>query len=135
MASIWKEFTIDTTPEAAWDAVRDFGAAHERLFPGVLTATRLEPGARVVTFADGHELREPIVALDEERRRLAWTATGGPLAHHSASIQVIPDGQRTRIVWITDVLPDQAGPTIAAIVERGAAVMKQTLERPDRRRA
>jgi carbon monoxide dehydrogenase subunit G len=128
MATIWKEITVDLSPDAAWDAVRDVGAAHQRLFPGVLTATRMEDGARVVTFADGREVREPIVAIDEERRRVAWTVSGGPLAHHQASMQVIAEGERARIVWITDVLPDAAAVMVAAIVERGAAAMRKNLQ-------
>ncbi|HVK75335.1 MAG TPA: SRPBCC family protein [Kofleriaceae bacterium] len=130
MATIYKEVTVDVAPDRVWAAVRDVGAYHQRLFPGVLTATRLEPGARVVTFDDGREVREPIVAVDDAHRRVAWTVTGGPLAFHHASMQVVGDGAGpTRLVWITDVLPDEAAPMIAAIVERGAAVLVPTLER------
>ncbi len=129
MATIWKEVVVDVALEEAWDAVRDFANVHPRVFSKVLTATRLEPGARVVTFADGREVREPLVTLDEERRRVVWTTTGG-LSHHNASLQVVaePDG-RSRIVWITDILPDAAAPMIRAVIEQGAADMKATLER------
>jgi hypothetical protein len=128
MSSIYREVTIDAPVDQVWDAVRDLGHAHQRLFPGVLTAVREEPGARVVTFADGRELRERILAVDDAHRRVSWTATGGPLVHHSASMQVSggPDG-RSHIVWITDVLPDEAAPMIAAIVDRGAEALTRTL--------
>ena len=34
----------------------------------------------------------------------------------------------SRLVWITDFLPHEQAGSIAAIMERGAEVMKQTLE-------
>lgn len=49
-------------------------------------------------------------------------------------MQVFPDGQgRTRLVWITDLLPDEAAGAVRGMVEQGAAVMKQALERPTAR--
>lgn len=129
MASIWKEVIVEAAPERVWNAVRDFGAAHERLFPGILTDVQPQPGGRVVTFADGQTYREPLFVIDETHHRIAWTAEGGPLAHHHASIEVIGDGKGpTRIVWITDVLPDTAAPAVSEMVEGGAAAMKKALE-------
>jgi len=56
--------------------------------------------------------------------------------HHNASMQVFPEGEgRTRLVWITDLLPnDLAGP-VGALVEQGASVVKLTLERAGGKRA
>src|SRR5207237_1326929 len=81
------------SPERIWDAVRDVGAVHERLAPGFVVDTRLQPGARVVTFANGLVARELIVDVDDEARRLAWAVVGSPrLTHHNASLQVFDDG-------------------------------------------
>ena len=77
MACIRKELLLDARPEDVWSAVRDFGAPHEKLVPGVLVDSRLEPGARVVTFANGLVVRELLVELNDETRRLCWTARGG----------------------------------------------------------
>jgi hypothetical protein len=130
MASIYKELNLQAHPDRVWDAIRDLDHAHERVFPGVLVASRSEVGARVVTFADGREVRERILTVDETHRRVAWTAASEMLSHHGASMQVFanPDGT-TRLVWITDVLPDGARPAIEAIVEGGARVLAKTLER------
>ena len=130
MASIRKELFLDARPEDVWEAVRDFGAPHEKLVPGVLVASRLEPGARVVTFANGLVVRELLVELNDETRRLCWTARGGRATHHNASMQVYADGARTRFVWVTDVLPDEIVPAISALVEAGAAAIRRKLERP-----
>lgn len=130
MASIRKEIIIDAAPEHVWDAVRDIGALHTRLVPGFVVDTRLESGARIVTFGNGMVVRELIVDLDEQARRLAWSARGGRLSHHNASVQVFADGdQRTRLVWIADLLPDELASDIRGMIEHAATVMKQTLEK------
>ena len=131
MASIRKQIAIEASPERVWDAVRDVGAVHERLAPGFVVDTRLEAGARVVTFANGLVARELIVDVDDEARRLAWAVVGSPrLTHHNASMQVFDDGDRgSRVVWIADLLPNEIGGTIAAMIEEGLGAMKKTLER------
>ena len=129
MASLRKEVVIDASADAVWDAVRDHGQAHRRLVPGMLTDTRSEPGARVVTFANGLVLRELIVSVDDAQRRFAYAAAGGRTSHHHASIQVLTEGEgRCRVLWVTDFLPDELAPTIGALMDAGAQDMKRTLE-------
>jgi len=133
MASIRKEVQIDARPETAWAALRDVGALHTRLVPGFVTDTRLEDGARIVTFGNGMVARELIVDVDDTARRVVWSVVGTPLTHHNGSAQVFPDGPRgCRFVWIADLLPDAAAPSIAAMMEQGIAVVKTTLERTER---
>jgi carbon monoxide dehydrogenase subunit G len=123
MATIYREFTVSASPEAAWDAVRDVGAIHARLVRGFVTDTVLDGAARTVTFANGFVVREEIVAIDDEHRRLAYRATGGRAAHHNASLQVLPPpGGGAKLLWITDLLPDSA-----QMVEAGVAAMQATL--------
>ena len=134
MASIRKEILLEARPEFVWEVVRDVGALHERLVPGFVVDTKLEPGARVVTFGNGMVVRELIVDLDDAARRLAWSARGGRLSHHNASVQVFPDGDgRSRLVWIADILPDEVAGDIRAMIDQAAAVMKPTLEKAARR--
>jgi hypothetical protein len=105
------------------------GALHTRLVPGFVVDTRLEEGARIVTFGNGMVARELIVDVDDGARRVAWAVVGGPMTHHNASAQVIPDGAGCRFVWIADLLPHEVAPAIAAMMEEGIAVIKTTLER------
>ncbi len=130
MASIYKEILIDAHPKDVWAAVRDVGAVHQRRVPGSVVDARFDGEARVVTFANGMVVRELIVTIDDEVRRLAYASVGGRATHHNASIQVFAESEgRTRLVWITDVLPNDLAAPIGALVEQGATVMKQTLER------
>jgi carbon monoxide dehydrogenase subunit G len=130
MASIRKEILLEARPEDVWLAVRDFGAPHLRLTPGVLVDARLDGEARVVTFANGLVVRELLVDLNDQERRLVYASTGGRATHHNASIQVFAEGaDRTRLVWITDLLPNELAGAISALVEQGAAAMRKTLQR------
>jgi carbon monoxide dehydrogenase subunit G len=129
MASIRREVNVAVSAETAWDAVRDVGALHTRLVKGFVTDCRLEGDGRVVTFANGMHARELIVDLDETQRRLVWSAVGGRLSHHNASVQVFDDGPgRCRLVWIADLLPHELKPAIEAMVDQGAKAIQRTLE-------
>ena len=131
MASIRKEILVDATPEQVWDAIRDFGAVHERLAPGFVIAARLDGEDRIVTFGNGAVQREPLVDLDDEARRLVYTALDSAIGatHYNASVQVFTDGEaRSRIEWTVDVLPNGLRSALDGIMDRGAAIMKQTLE-------
>ena len=130
MASIRKEMLIQASPEDVWAAIRDVGAVHQRLTPGVLTDSRLDGDARIVTFAGGTVVRELIVDLDDQARRFVYAVvSGGRTTHHNASWQVFAErDHHSRLVWITDFLPKEVAPVIHELVERGAATMKQTLE-------
>jgi carbon monoxide dehydrogenase subunit G len=131
MASIRKDILLQSSPEKVWAAVRDVGALHTRLVPGFVVDTRLEEGARVVTFGNGMVARELIVDLDDEARRLVWAVAGRRLTHHNASVQVFAHGEGgSRLVWIADLLPNEIAGDIRRMIEQAADVMKQTLDRP-----
>ncbi len=131
MASIHREVLIDDAPEHIWAVVRDVGEVHNRLAPGFVTDTRVEGDTRTVTFADGTVVRELIVDVDDDARRIAYAVVGGSLEpeHHHASMQVFGHtANSSRFVWITDVTPDQLGEPIAEMVDQGLHVIKRTLE-------
>jgi carbon monoxide dehydrogenase subunit G len=130
MASIHKDIPIDAHPDDVWAAVRDFGALHTRLVPGFVRDTRLEGDTRIVTFANGTVARELLVDCDEVRRRLVYAAVSERIRQHSASVQVVADGDgRSRLIWTVDVLPHEMAPYIGARMDQAALAMQKTLGR------
>ncbi len=131
MASLRRYIDIAVAAGPVWEAVRDFGQLHTRIAPGLVTDTVLEAdgAARVVTFANGLSLRELLVGIEEDEKRLVWSAQSDDWHHHNASLQVtnLGDGS-SRTTWVADVLPDEAAPTIATIMEMGLGAMKAHLE-------
>lgn len=129
MASIRKEISIDAKPEEVWEALRDWGALHERLAPGFVVDTRLDGRDRIVTFFNGAVVRETLVDLDDPARRLVWSVVDGPYTHHNAVAEVFGgDDGRARFVWTADLLPNEAAAITAEMMERGIGVVKETLE-------
>jgi len=129
MASIRKEMEIDRSKEFVWDAIRDVGAIHKRLVPGFVVDCKLEGDSRIVTFANGMVARELIVDVDDKTCRHSWSARGEPLTHHNASIQVFSRGDdKCRVVWIADLMPNEAAETVGEMIQRGLDTMKRTLE-------
>jgi hypothetical protein len=128
MGTIRKQVELNATPESVWDAVRDFGALHTRLVPGFVTDTRLDGADRIVTFANGAAQRELLVALDNNARRLVYSAIDSPsgATHYNAAVQVLgdDDGPST-LVWTVDFLPDDIAAGLEAAMERGTQAMRQ----------
>jgi hypothetical protein len=127
VTTLRREVVLGADPVDVWDALRDFTAVHRRLCPGVLIGSRPDPGGRVVTFAAGPVVRETLVAVEPEERRLVYAVAESPFpfAHHQASMQVLPTGAGTRLVWITDLLPDDLAPAVSTLIDEGVAAMRR----------
>jgi hypothetical protein len=135
MASIHKDIPIDAPAHDVWDAVRDFGAVHIRLAPGFVIDTKLDGESRIVTFANGMVARELLVDCDDERRRLVYAVNSERVTQHSASIQIVPDGEtRCRMIWTTDVLPHTIAPYVSSQMDLGAAAVQKTLRKDQKAR-
>ena len=135
MASIREEMVIDASPDAVWDALRDVGALHTRLVPGFVTDTRLEPGARVVTFGNGQVVRELIVDIDETNRRVVWAIVDEPFRHYNGAAQVIGEvGGGCRFVWVP-IASNELASHVASMMQSGLRVLRlrwKGLDRPRR---
>ena len=126
MASIHNDISLPAPAHEVWDAVRDFGALHERLVPGFVTACRLDGDARIVTFANSSVAREVLVDCDDARRRLVYAISNERLKHYSASVQVIADGeQSSRLVWIIDMLPNELAPYVQGQTKDAVTAMQK----------
>ena len=129
MASIRKELIVDAPADHVWAALRDIGQVHTRLAREFVIDTRLDGDSRLVTFANGEVVRERIVDIDDRARRLAYAAVDWRTTHHNASFQVTPDGDgRSRLTWVTDLLPDALADLVGGFVDQGCVAIKRTLE-------
>jgi len=129
MASIYKEFVVNASPQFVWQAIKDVGAVHARLAQGFVTDTKLEGDTRTVTFANGFVVREQVVSIDDETCRFVYRSVGGKASHHNAFFQVFPtpDG-KSKVLWVTDLLPDEMRAPIEQMVELGSGAIQRTLE-------
>jgi uncharacterized protein YndB with AHSA1/START domain len=129
VATVRREIVVDVPIEEVWDAVRDYGALHERLAAGFATATRLEGEDRIVTFANGAVYRERLISSDDAAYRLAWTIVDGPWTHHNGSVELfVEPNEQTRFVWTTDMLPSDVAVQTEPAIDAAMPLIKQTLE-------
>lgn len=118
MGCVRRELVIAAPADEVWARLREPARAAEA-FPGVLTRSRMAgERERLVTFSNGVEVRERIVDLDHQARRIAYAASG--FDHHNASMELTALGESsTRFVWITDFLPDEARPSFEPLIDAG----------------
>lgn len=136
MASVRKQIVIDTDPHVAWAALQDWGALHTRLAPGFVIDLQLDGTDRLITLFNGVVVRERLVSMDEDERRLVWSIIDDRYAHHNGAAQVTAEGDdRTLFSWTADFLPDELAPTLDQVMERGIQTIKQTLEQAGRARS
>ena len=126
MATLRQDIELDTDPDAAWDALRDFGALHERLVTGFVTACESDGRERVLTFFNGLTVRELLVGVDDEGRRLTYAIVDG-FTHYQGTAQVIPRAQGCLFRWYVDLLPDERAGDVALLMDRGATAIRSTL--------
>lgn len=128
MASIRWEEVVRVPAEKAWFALRDVSKPH-RLFAGVLVDACMADEIRTVTFANGMIVRERIIDIDENTKRVAYAVIGDLFDHHSASMQIVPEGAgRCRFVWISDFLPGKRREMVAPLVKLGSQALVRNLE-------
>ena len=72
-------------------------------------------------------VKELIIDIDDKARRVAWSAVGGRLSHHNASMQIFAEGKGTKAVWIADLLPNELAGAVGGMIEQGLNAAKKTL--------
>jgi len=127
MATLREVLRLRAPAPRVWDAVRDVGELSRRLVPGFVTEARLDGNARVLTFANGATVREEIVSIDDDARRLAYAIPNGRFLHYQGTVDVEEDGSGSRLVWTVDLLPDEYADGVRSMMRQGADVMRATL--------
>ena len=108
MAAGAVDVTIAAPPEEVWEKVGDFAGVRV-LFPAI-ESFRMEGDDRIIGMF-GMEIRERLLARDEEARVLTYSVVGGvPVESHTATISVEPEGAGSKVIWAYDVSPDEMAP-------------------------
>lgn len=126
MATIRQQIDLDISPDDAWDALKDFGALHERLVKGFVTACESDGQERVVTFVNGLVVREFLIGIDDEHRRLAYAIRDG-FDHYQGTAQIVTKQRGCQFVWHVDLLPDEHAAVVTQLMEQGIAAIGRTL--------
>jgi hypothetical protein len=127
MATLRKEIPVANAATPVWHAIRDFGQVHTKVAPGFLTGLKMDNGDRIVTFFNGVVARERLVTADDEARRLVYAVVEGRPGHYNASVEVLPEGDGSLIVWTIDLLPNELAPAIEGMMDQALGTMKKTL--------
>lgn len=128
MASLHFSADLDVSAPTAWDFVERYTRSEVHAF-STCVSERQEGEHRVVTMQDGREIWERNVTVDAARMRASYTIPGhAGSEHHHAEMRVLSgSGDRARLEWVTDVLPDDLVPALepryrAAFADLVAAV-------------
>jgi len=125
MATIQREFEIDTTPDAAWAAIRDVGRINQLV--AFLGDVSVDGDHRTCDLGDQGKLKELIVSVDDTRKRLAYSILDSPfnLEHHHATMQIVANGGTgAHFIWTTDVKPDEAVPALSEAIDHAVDSLK-----------
>jgi carbon monoxide dehydrogenase subunit G len=102
------DVTLDSGPDAVWAKVGDFGGVAD-LLPGI-ESFRLEGDDRIIGMF-GMEIRERLVARDDDTRTLTYSVVEGvPLESHTATVTVEAHGNGSKVTWAYDVEPAEMAP-------------------------
>ena len=73
----------------------------------------------------GMEIRERLLARDDESRTLTYSVVAGvPIDSHTATISVEPDGDGSRVIWAYDVTPDEMAPVFGDTYKAALAAVE-----------
>lgn len=127
--TIGKTFVVNVPADQVWAVLSDVHALPTRLAAGFVTVSRRDGDDRLLTFANGIEVRERILAVDEAQMRVVYSVIGEQMNFHRASATVTtrPNGQ-TQFTWTAQVSPAELAPGMDDMMEVGAAAIKRTLE-------
>lgn len=129
MATIRHHIEIDRSPEEVWNLVGD-STAWTRWFPGLEKVVVDDDGkGRTITLG-GFDVPEEIVTNDDGLRRFQYRMRPGglPVQHHLGTIDVLPVGDRSLVVYSTDIEPEEMGAMIGDGTKAGLEALKAHVE-------
>ena len=117
MATFRFDTRVVQDPDHVWSVLTDVSAIPQ-WFPAVREA-HFDGTHRHLSTRDGR-LRSLVVTENDELRRFQYRFVEGmpqPIEFHLGTIDVLPDGEGSRVVYSQEILPE----TLAPIVERAVS--------------
>jgi hypothetical protein len=105
MPTIYLASRVEATATAVWSQISDIRAP-ERLTNMIHTVDVTGDNERSCATDQG-KIVERIISVDDEHRRIAYTAIASPfpISHHNAAMTVIDDEDGCVLTWVTDIEP------------------------------
>lgn len=127
MASITKTIPAAAGSKVAWKKISDIGAVDKLV--EMIASCSLDGDVRTCTLPDGQAIKERVITVDEDVKRVVYTVTEGPLPmeFHCASVQVVEEDNQTNVVWIVDVKPDELAAPLSEMMDGAAQSMAAIL--------
>ncbi len=127
MATIRKRIEVAAGPEKVWEKLSKVGEISKLI--GFVSDSVLTGDTRVCSLAQGGSLKEKIVTVDAEARRVVYTITESPLnmAFHAASMEIEAAGDGTAMTWTVDLLPAEAAEQMEPMLAAAMEDMKSSL--------
>lgn len=127
MASITKTIPARGGAAKAWEKISDIGAVDKLV--SLITSCALDGDTRLCTLPDGQAIKERIISVDHDARRVVYTVTDGPLPleFHCAAVQVTEADSGAEVTWTVDVKPDEIAGPLSDMMDGAAQSMSEAL--------
>ncbi|MDN0198957.1 SRPBCC family protein [Streptomyces sp. S.PNR 29] len=119
MATFRFDTRVDQDPDRVWAVLTDVSMI-PRWFPAVKEA-HFDGTHRHLTTAQG-TVKSLVVTKDDELRRFQYRFVEGmpqPIDFHLGTIDVLPDGDGSRVVYSQEILPEALAPIVEGAVSEG----------------
>jgi carbon monoxide dehydrogenase subunit G len=119
--------SIERPADAVWAVAGDFGGLAGWM-PGV-ESCRVEGDNRILQVM-GMEITEKQISRDDVKRVLEYSITESPLnaESHFGRVTVNEDGDRSRVTWFVEVVPDGLVDVLAGTYQQALDQLKSHLE-------
>ncbi len=127
MATLRETIHIDAPPAKVWAEVREPLGLLE-WFPGIESG-EMKGNARHIKMGEITVVEE-IVTVDDDLRRFQYSIVEMPIPveMHVSTIDVLPDGDGTLLVYGADVKPDELAPILGPTLSGACAALKRHIE-------
>ena len=94
-------------------------------------------GAIRVLTSVGPSLREEVIAYDPPRRFSYRLLSGAPLRDHVGTVEITPDGERSKVVYAVRTTPTLplVGAAVVAVLSQGVKALLDGIVKESERRA